>query len=45
MNTPMGQRSSLYKPPLLANIEIDRTLKEVSEDGAIEGEESVWVAN
>ena len=40
-----GARESLYKPPLLANIEIDRTLKEVSKDGDIEGEESVWVAN
>ena len=40
-----GATETLYKPPLLANIEIDRTLKEVSEDGPIEDEESVWVTN
>ena len=40
-----GATETLFKPPLLANIEIDRTLKEVSEDGPIEDEESVWVTN
>ena len=40
-----GAKESIYKPPLLANVKVDRTLKEVIEEGPVEDEESVWVTN
>ena len=40
-----GARQSLYKPLLLANIEVDRNLKEITEEGPVEEEEAVWVTN
>lgn len=40
-----GAKESIYKPPLLANVKVDRTLKEVIEQGPVEDEESVWVTN
>ena len=40
-----GSKDSIYKPPLLANVDVDRNLKEAVEEGHSEDEESVWVTN
>ena len=40
-----GARQSLYKPLLLANIEVDRNLKEITAEGPVDEEEAVWVTN
>ena len=40
-----GSKDSIYKPPLLANVDVDRNLKEEVEEGHSENEESVWVTN
>ena len=38
-------KNFIYKPPLLANVDVDRNLKEAVEEGHSEDEESVWVTN
>ena len=40
-----GAKDFIYKPPLLANVDVDRNLKEAAEEGHSEDEESVWVTN
>ena len=40
-----GAKNFIYKPPLLANVDVDRNLKEAVEEGHSEDEESVWVTN
>ena len=40
-----GAKDFIYKPPLLANVDVDRNLKEAVEEGHNEDEESVWVTN
>ena len=40
-----GANDFIYKPPLLANVDVDRNLKEAVEEGHNEDEESVWVTN
>ena len=40
-----GAQDFIYKPPLLANVDVDRNLKEAVEEGHNEDEESVWVTN
>ena len=40
-----GANDFIYKPPLLANVDVDRNLKESVEEGDSEDEESVWVTN
>ena len=40
-----GANDFIYKPPLLANVDVDRKLKESVEEGDSEDEESVWVTN
>ena len=40
-----GAKDFIYKPPLLANVDVDRNLKEAVEEGHSEDEESVWVTN
>ena len=40
-----GAQDFIYKPPLLANVDVDRNLKEAVEEGYSEDEESVWVTN
>ena len=40
-----GAKNFIYKPPLLANVDVDRNLKEAVEEGYSEDEESVWVTN
>ena len=40
-----GAKNFIYKPPLLANVDVDRNLKEAAEEGHSEDEESVWVTN
>ena len=40
-----GAKNFIYKPPLLANVDVDRNLKEAVEEGHSEDEESVWVIN
>jgi len=40
-----GAKNFIYKPPLLANVDVDRNLKEAVEEGHSENEESVWVTN
>ena len=40
-----GAKDFIYKPPLLANVDVDRNLKEAAEEGHNEDEESVWVTN
>jgi arylsulfatase A-like enzyme len=40
-----GAQDFIYKPPLLANVDVDRNLKEAVEEGYNEDEESVWVTN
>jgi len=40
-----GAKNFIYKPPLLANVDVDRNLKESVEEGHSEDEESVWVTN
>ena len=40
-----GAKNFIYKPPLLANVDVDRNLKEEVEEGHSEDEESVWVTN
>lgn len=40
-----GAKNFIYKPPLLANVDVDRNLKEAVEEGHNEDEESVWVTN
>ena len=40
-----GAKNSIYKPPLLASVDVDRNLKEAAEEGHNEDEESVWVTN
>lgn len=40
-----GAKNFIYKPPLLANVDVDRNLKEALEEGHSEDEESVWVTN
>lgn len=40
-----GAKNFIYKPPLLANVDVDRNLKEAVEEGHSEYEESVWVTN
>ena len=40
-----GAKDFIYKPPLLANVDVDRNLKESVEEGDSEDEESVWVTN
>lgn len=40
-----GAKNFIYKPPLLANVDVDRNLKQAVEEGHSEDEESVWVTN
>ena len=40
-----GAKDFIYKPPLIANVDVDRNLKEAVEEGHNEDEESVWVTN
>ena len=40
-----GAQDFIYKPPLLANVDVDRNLKEAVEEGHNEDEESVWITN
>ena len=40
-----GAKNFIYKPPILANVDVDRNLKEAVEEGHSEDEESVWVTN
>ena len=40
-----GANDFIYKPPLLAIVDVDRNLKEAVEEGHNEDEESVWVTN
>ena len=40
-----GAKDFIYKPPILANVDVDRNLKEAVEEGHSEDEESVWVTN
>ena len=40
-----GAKNFIYRPPLLANVDVDRNLKEAVEEGHNEDEESVWVTN
>ena len=40
-----GAKNFIYKPPILANVDVDRNLKEAVEEGYSEDEESVWVTN
>ena len=40
-----GAKNFIYKPPLLANVDVDRNLKEAVKEGHSEDEESVWVTN
>jgi len=40
-----GAKDFIYKPPLLAIVDVDRNLKEAVEEGHNEDEESVWVTN
>ena len=40
-----GAKNFIYRPPLLANVDVDRNLKEAVEEGHSEDEESVWVTN
>ena len=40
-----GAKNFIYKPPLLANVDVDRNLKEAVEEGHSDDEESVWVTN
>ena len=40
-----GAKNFIYKPPLLANVDVDRNLKEAVDEGHSEDEESVWVTN
>ena len=40
-----GAKNFIYKPPLIANVDVDRNLKEAVEEGHSEDEESVWVTN
>ena len=40
-----GAKNFIYKPPLLANVDVDRNLKKAVEEGHSEDEESVWVTN
>ena len=40
-----GAQDFIYKPPLLANVDVYRNLKEAVEEGHNEDEESVWITN
>ena len=40
-----GAKHFIYKPPLIANVDVDRNLKEAVEEGHNEDEESVWITN
>lgn len=40
-----GAKNFIYKPPILAKVDVDRNLKEAAEEGHSEDEESVWVTN
>ena len=40
-----GAKDFIYKPPLIAIVDVDRNLKEAVEEGHNEDEESVWVTN
>ena len=40
-----GAQDFIYKPPLLANVDVDRNLKAAVEEGHNEDEESVWITN